>query len=203
MKMLEAYRKKRRFGRTPEPPPRRRTSASRQLFVVQKHRATQLHYDFRLEVDGVLRSWSVPKGPSLNPTVKRFAIAVEDHPLDYAEFEGVIPSGEYGGGTVMVWDRGGYQPEDAPDVAGALRRGRFKFILKGRKLKGAWVLVRTGGRRWLLVKHRDRFASSKDVAATAPRSVLSGRTLARIAADEGGDVAKAATGDPPPAARRR
>jgi bifunctional non-homologous end joining protein LigD len=203
MKPLEAYRRKRRFGRTPEPPPRPQSSRFGDVFVVQKHRATQLHYDFRLEVDGVLRSWSVPKGPSLDPAVKRFAIAVEDHPVDYADFEGVIPAGQYGGGTVMVWDRGRYEPEDGADVAGALRRGRFKVTLKGRKLKGAWVLVRTGGRRWLLFKHRDGFASSKDVTLTAPRSVLSGRTLARIAADEGGDVVKAASGDPPGVARRR
>jgi bifunctional non-homologous end joining protein LigD len=203
MKPLEEYKKKRRFGQTPEPPPKRKASRAGNLFVVQKHRATQLHYDFRLEVDHVLKSWSVPKGPSLDPSVKRFAIAVEDHPLDYAEFEGVIPEDEYGGGTVMVWDRGTYEPEDTDDVARGLRRGRLKITLKGRKLKGSWVLVRIGGRRWLLFKHRDRFASSKDVALVASRSVLSGRTLGRIAADEGGDVAKAATGDPPKPARRR
>jgi bifunctional non-homologous end joining protein LigD len=203
MKPLEEYRKKRRFGRTAEPRPKRKASRAGNLFVVQKHRATQLHYDFRLEVDEVLKSWSVPKGPSLDPSVKRSAIAVEDHPLDYADFEGVIPADEYGGGTVMVWDRGTYEPEDTDDVAGGLRRGRLKLTLKGRKLKGSWVLVRIAGRRWLLFKHRDRFAASKDIAVTASRSVLSGRTLARIAADEGGDVAKAATGDPPKVARRR
>jgi DNA ligase D-like protein (predicted 3'-phosphoesterase) len=186
MKPLEEYRKKRRFGRTAEPRPKRKASRAGNLFVVQKHRATQLHYDFRLEVDEVLKSWSVPKGPSLDPSVKRSAIAVEDHPLDYADFEGVIPADEYGGGTVMVWDRGTYEPEDTDDVAGGLRRGRLKLTLKGRKLNGSWVLVRIAGRRWLLFKHRDRFAASKDIAVTAPRSVLSGRTLARIAADEGG-----------------
>jgi bifunctional non-homologous end joining protein LigD len=147
MKPLEEYKKKRRFARTPEPPPKRKASRAGHLFVVQKHRATQLHYDFRLEVDRVLKSWSVPKGPSLDPAVKRFAIAVEDHPLDYAEFEGVIPEGEYGGGTVMVWDRGTYEPEETDDVARALRQGRLKLTLKGRKLKGSWVLVRIGGRR--------------------------------------------------------
>lgn len=111
MKPLEEYRKKRRFGRTPEPPPKRKASRAGNLFVVQKHRATQLHYDFRLEVDQVLKPWSVPKGPALDPSIKRFAIAVEDHPLDYADFEGVIPADEYGSGTVMVWDRGTYEPE--------------------------------------------------------------------------------------------
>jgi bifunctional non-homologous end joining protein LigD len=182
-------------------PPSRRRHARRRgpatSFVVQKHRATPLHYDFRLEVDQALKSWSVPKGPSRDPSVKRFAIAVEDHPLDYAEFEGVIPEDEYGGGTMTVWDRGTYEPEDTDDVARSLRRGRLRLTLKGRKLKGLWILVRIGGRRWLLFKHRGRFAASKDVARVAPRSVLSGRTLARIAADEG------ATGEPPKVARRR
>lgn len=200
---LEQYRKKRRFGRTPEPGPRRRDSSSGRLFVVQKHRARQLHYDFRLEVSGVLKSWSVPKGPSLDPSVKRFAVAVEDHPVDYAGFEGIIPEGEYGGGTVMLWDRGTYRPAPGLDVAAALRRGQLAFTLQGRKLKGGWALVRLRGRDWLLVKQRDRHASSTDVTAAAPRSVLSRRTLAQIAADEGGDVAKAASGDPAPAARRR
>ena len=168
---------------------------------MQKHRARQLHYDFRLEVDGVLKSWSVPKGPSLDPSVKRLAVAVEDHPVDYASFEGIIPEGEYGGGTVMVWDRGTYQPEDSTDVATALRKGRLAFTLEGRKLKGGWSLVRLRGRDWLLIKRRDRYASTKDITTEAPKSVLTGRTLAQIAADEGGDVAKAASGDPPTRAR--
>jgi bifunctional non-homologous end joining protein LigD len=146
-------------------------------------------------MDGVLKSWAVPKGPSLDPKVKRLAMAVEDHPLDYADFEGIIPEGEYGGGTVMVWDRGTYIPEG--NMRAGYDKGEVKFLLQGSKLKGSWVLVRTNGRQWLLMKHRDAFASSDPITDTAPTSVISGRTLAEIAADEGGNVAKAATGDPP------
>jgi len=204
---LDEYRRKRRFDVTAEPrgatAPRRRVRKLR--FVVQKHRAARLHYDFRLEWDGVLLSWAVPKGPSLDPSVKRLAMAVEDHPIEYAGFEGVIPAGEYGGGTVMVWDRGTYVP-DAPDVGKSLARGEIKFRLEGEKLRGSWVLVRTRGRyggerSWLLIKHRDDAASDVDVAETAPRSVLSDRLLAEIAFEEGGDVRQAATADPPSAIR--
>jgi len=174
-----------------------RTPIERRLFVVQKHRASALHYDFRLEAGGVLVSWAVPKGPSLNPKEKRLAMAVEDHPLDYARFEGVIPEGEYGGGTVMVWDTGTYELEDDDPFADAIRRGRIPFTLHGKKLKGAWTLVRTDGRRWLLIKRRDRASSDTvDITAAKPRSVLTRRLLAGIARDEGGDIAKAATGDP-------
>jgi bifunctional non-homologous end joining protein LigD len=201
---LQEYRTKRRLKKTPEPAPTLKASRSRSLFVVQKHRASQLHYDFRLEADRSLKSWSIPKGPSLDPTVKRFAVAVEDHPVDYANFEGVIPEGEYGAGTVMIWDRGTFVPENVTDVAAALRKGKLAVTLKGRKLKGRWALVRMGGRRrWLLMKQRDRYASKDDITLSAPRSVLSRRTLARIAADEGGDVQKAATGDPRKRARGR
>lgn len=196
MSQLDEYKKKRRFGRTPEPEPEKRRSESGRLFVVQKHRASHLHYDFRLEDRGVLKSWAIAKGPSLDPTVKRLAMAVEDHPLDYAEFEGVIPEGEYGGGTVMIWDRGEYQPEGITDVEAAMRKGDFKFVLNGSKLKGSWVLVRTRNNQWLLIKHRDGHASTDDVAVSQPNSVVTGRTLAEIAAQAGGDVEKAATGDP-------
>jgi bifunctional non-homologous end joining protein LigD len=154
-------------------------------------------------VDGVLKSWSVPKGPSLDPSVKRLAVEVEDHPVDYADFEGVIPEGEYGAGAVMVWDRGTYRPEAGQDVATALRKGRLTFTLEGRKLKGGFSLVRLRRRNWLLVKRRDRYASKKDITLAAATSVLTGRTLAQIAADEGGDVIKAASGDPPKSRRRR
>ncbi len=194
---LATYRAKRRFDATPEPPARRARSATGRLYVVQKHRASQLHYDLRLEADGVLKSWSVPKGPSLDPAVKRLAMEVEDHPVEYGGFEGIIPEGEYGGGTVMLWDRGTYVPEESDDPAAALRKGALKFTLRGKKLKGSWTLVRMrGSRQWLLIKHRDAHASKDDITTKAPNSVASKRLLAQIAADEGGDVAKAATGDP-------
>ena len=201
---LSVYKQKRRFKKTPEPGPKKKHSASGRTFVIQKHRASHLHYDLRLEVDGVLKSWAVPKGPSLNPKDKRLAMAVEDHPLDYAHFEGVIPEGEYGGGTVMVWDRGTYTPEaETSDVARAIAEGELKFSLQGTKLRGSWVLVRTRDRQWLLIKHRDSFASEESVTDTQATSVLSDRTLAEIAADEGGNVKKAATGDPETPARRK
>jgi bifunctional non-homologous end joining protein LigD len=205
---LTEYRRKRRFEKTPEPSgdrePRRRGKAL--AYVVQKHRATALHYDFRLEWKGVLLSWAVPKGPSLDPSVKRLAMQTEDHPLAYATFEGIIPEGEYGGGTVMVWDRGTWTPE-VPDVDAALRKGELKFALRGKKLGGSWVLVRTRGgpsgkTAWLLIKHRDAFASDEDIATTQPRSVASKRILAEIAWQEGGNVEKAATGDPESEIRR-
>jgi len=170
---------------------------------VQKHRASQLHYDFRLEFNGVLLSWAVPKGPSLDPSVKRLAMQVEDHPVEYANFEGVIPEGEYGGGTVMVWDTGSWLPEQE-EVAAALTKGDLKFTLRGKKLRGSWVLVRTrgfgrsSGKSWLLIKHRDRHASKIDITRKQPKSVLTKRLLADIARAEGGDVSKAATGDPMP-----
>jgi len=154
----------------------------------------------------VLLSWAVPKGPSLDPSVKRLAMQVEDHPREYADFEGIIPESEYGGGTVMVWDRGTWTPEVA-DVDAALRKGELKFALDGKKLCGSWVLVRTRGGpsgkpAWLLIKHRDRFASDEDVATSRPRSVVSGRIMAEIAWQEGGNVDKAASADPPAEIRR-
>src|SRR3989475_12603363 len=193
---LTEYKKKHRFKTTPEPGPKKKSSEFGNIFVVQKHRATQLHYDFRLEADGVLLSWAVPKGPSMDPKVKRLAMHVEDHPVDYARFEGVIPEGEYGGGTVMVWDTGTYELEGDETFDEALRKGRIVFTLNGKKLKGGWVLVRTRGRQWLLMKRKDRDGSIVDVTRAKPRSVLTRRLLAGIARDEGGDVAKAATGDP-------
>ena len=202
---LTTYRQKRRFDVTPEPSGRTASTRKRNralVYVIQKHRASHLHYDFRLEWNGVLLSWAVPKGPSLDPSVKHFATRVEDHPLDYAFFEGAIPEGEYGGGTVMLWDKGTWVP-DSEDAGAALDRGELKFTLRGKKLKGSWVLVRTRGfgrkpdrSSWLLIKHRDRYASTKDVAESEPYSVASHRLLADIARDEGGDVSKAATGDP-------
>jgi bifunctional non-homologous end joining protein LigD len=198
MSPLDEYKKKRRFGSTPEPPAESKRSTSGRSFVVQKHRASHLHYDFRLEHDGVLKSWAIPKGPSLDPAVKRLAMAVEDHPVDYCDFEGIIPEGEYGGGTVMVWDRGTYEVERKDDVATGLNKGDLKFSLHGTKLKGSWALVRTRDRQWLLIKHRDGHASADDITVSQPASVLTGRKLVDIAADEGGDVEKAASGDQPP-----
>ena len=201
---LRKYREKRNFNRTAEPAgdgKSKKTEKRPLIFVIQKHRATQLHYDFRLEFAGVLLSWAVPKGPSLDPATKRLAMEVEDHPLDYADFEGVIPEGEYGGGTVMVWDRGTWTAENG-DIEAALKKGDLKFTLQGEKLHGSWVLVRTRGfgskadKSWLLIKHRDRFASKSDITIQKPRSVVSRRLLAEIAREEGGDVEKASTGDP-------
>jgi bifunctional non-homologous end joining protein LigD len=202
---LAKYREKRNFRTTPEPAGRAASKSSPArsslIYVIQKHRATQLHYDFRLEFDGVLLSWAVPKGPSLDPSVKRLAMQVEDHPVDYAQFEGVIPEGEYGGGTVMVWDQGVWASEQN-DVQAAINKGDLKFTLQGEKLQGSWVLVRTRGfgskadKSWLLIKHRDKFASTNDITAEQPRSVVTKRLLAEIARDGGGDVEKAATGDP-------
>jgi bifunctional non-homologous end joining protein LigD len=202
---LTEYRNKRRFDVTSEPPGDRfppQRSAKPLRYVIQKHRASHLHYDFRLEWNGVLLSWAVPKGPSMDPSVKRLATQVEDHPLEYADFEGVISPSEYGGGTVMVWDDGSWSPE-IPDVDEGLSKGEIKFNLNGAKLKGSWVLVRTRvfGRSdrpsWLLIKHRDFFASKHEITLDQPRSAISNRTLAEIARDGGGDVARASTGDPP------
>ena len=202
---LKDYRKKRDFEVTPEPlggGEAQASSGKALAYVIQKHQASHLHYDFRLEWDGVLLSWAVPKGPSLDPSVKRLAMQVEDHPVEYGGFEGVIPEGEYGGGTVMVWDHGTWTPEVA-DVKAALEKGDLKFTLNGAKLKGSWVLVRTrgfggGGKRtsWLLIKHRDRFASTKDITVEEPRSASTGRLLAEIAQAGGGNVEKAVAGDP-------
>ena len=202
MASLIDYKKKRHFKKTPEPGPEKKTSDTGRLFVIQKHRATQLHYDFRLETDGVLKSWAVPKGPSLDPSVKRLAMEVEDHPVDYADFEGVIPEGEYGGGTVMVWDYGIYAPENTKSVSAALAKGELKFVVLGKKIKGSFALVRTRGRQWLLIKHRDEYAEPGEITESAPFSVFTKRTLAEIAEDEGGDVKKAATGDPKKLPRR-
>jgi DNA ligase D-like protein (predicted 3'-phosphoesterase) len=178
---LKEYREKRDFRVSPEPSglaSKKQTKRSRsRIYVVQKHQASRLHYDFRLEHNGVLLSWAVPKGPSLDPSVKRLAIQVEDHPLEYAQFEGVIPDGQYGAGAVMVWDIGTWRPEQ-DDVADAIKKGELKFTLRGKKLRGSWVLVRTPGygrnarKSWLLIKHRDRYASKRDITVVQPKSVL-------------------------------
>ncbi len=189
MKALERYRRKRDFRATPEPSGRTRRPRGALSFVVQKHDASHLHYDFRLEWDGVLKSWAVPKGPSLDPSQKRLAVEVEDHPLEYGSFEGRIPEGQYGAGTVIVWDRGTWVPEDDPQRAH--RRGRMGFRLEGEKLHGDWSLVRMNGREsngktnWLLIKKKDEAAKSTragDILKTRPESVLSGRAKPRTGA---------------------
>ena len=182
---LAEYNRRRRFDVTPEPAGKMGRAKKKELeFVVQKHRASSLHYDFRLQHDGVMLSWAIPKGPSLDPANKRFAMQTENHPIEYNRFEGVIPEGEYGGGTVMIWDRGTWEPE-VEDVDRALAKGDLKFTLHGQKLRGSWVLVRMRERQWLLIKHRDKVASTTDVTAAKPRSAVSRRTLAGIARSAG------------------
>ena len=197
---LEEYKKKRNFSKTPEPSgdaPKKRTAKEPLFFCVQKHLASHLHYDFRLEWKGVLLSWAVPKGPSLNPADKRLAMHVEDHPIEYGTFEGVIPEG-YGAGIVMLWDRGTWEPE-TDDVEAALKKGDLKFTLNGYKLKGSWVLVKTSGgyggragepgRSWLLIKHRDDWAGPIDITTFAPHSVKTpDADLADILAADNPDI---------------
>lgn len=193
---LSTYRRKRDFTKTAEPSGKLPVKASKQLrFVIQKHAARRLHYDLRLELDGVFKSWAVTRGPSLTPQDKRLAVEVEDHPLDYGDFEGTIPQGQYGGGTVQLWDRGYWSPVGALSAEEQLRKGELKFLLAGERLQGSWVIVRMkrdrdGGKRtnWLLIKHRDEFA--RDAAATQKlidedASVASGRTMKDIAAGKG------------------
>jgi bifunctional non-homologous end joining protein LigD len=202
--VLEKYKQKRNFTSTPEPAGDAGVAAERVkkaeagsglFFCVQKHLASHLHYDFRLEHKGVLLSWAVPKGPSLDPKTKRLAMHVEDHPYEYGTFEGVIPSG-YGAGIVMLWDQGTWTPE-VDDVDAALKKGDLKFTLDGYKLKGSWVLVRTGGwgsrgsgdgRSWLLIKHRDDWAGDVDITEFAPRSVKTDGDFEDILAADKPDV---------------
>ena len=182
---LAEYNRRRRFDLTPEPAGKVGNVKNKiREFVIQKHRASRLHYDFRLEHDGVMLSWAVPKGPSLDPATKRLAMETEDHPIEYNRFEGVIPEGEYGAGTVMIWDHGTWAPE-VDDVDRALAKGDLKFTLHGKKLTGSWVLVRTRNRQWLLIKHRDQSASNEDVTVAKPRSAVSRSTLAGIARSAG------------------
>jgi DNA ligase D-like protein (predicted 3'-phosphoesterase) len=192
---LEMYRKKRDFRKTREPSGKSRRKAGRR-FVIQKHAARSLHYDFRLEADGVLKSWAVPKGPSTNPKDKRLAMPTEDHPLGYRDFEGVIPEGEYGAGAVIVWDRGTYRnlteddDGDEVPVSEALAGGHLKIWLDGEKLRGGYALTRIGkgkDKRWLLVKMDDEETDARrNPVSTEPESVLSGRTVEEVAEEEGG-----------------
>src|SRR6187399_221917 len=179
---LSLYRKKRTFVETPEPTGGN-SKADELIFVIQKHDATRLHYDFRLEMAGVLKSWAVPKGPSTDPSVKRLAMMVEDHPYDYKDFEGIIPKGNYGAGTVIVWDKGTYEPIEKIEGKKAqekhllkqLKDGSLKIILHGKKLKGEWALVHTkqSENSWLLIKHRDKYAAEADITEKT-KSVASG-----------------------------
>ena len=211
---LAEYHSKRDFNRTAEPAGQASAAGGgepeatgaeaadaspplRRVFVVQKHDASRLHYDFRLEMGGVLKSWAVPKGPSLDPADKRLAVMVEDHPLEYALFEGTIPEGEYGGGTVMLWDAGWWEPDEAwmKEAKGhaalppeeALAKGELKLVIHGAKLSGSWALVRTkwqGENNWLLLKHRDEAARpGSNIEEEAPDSVATGRSLEQIAAE--------------------
>jgi bifunctional non-homologous end joining protein LigD len=192
---LSEYLAKRDFAKTAEPAGKSQIRPSgKSRFVIQKHDATRLHYDLRLELDGVFKSWAVTKGPSLNPADKRLAVEVEDHPLDYGDFEGTIPKGQYGGGTVQLWDRGYWQPEGRLTPEQALAKGDLKFTLDGDRLLGCWVLVRIKNDRmrgkrtnWLLIKHRDDHALDSEGAAILAndRSVASSRTMAAIAAGTG------------------
>jgi bifunctional non-homologous end joining protein LigD len=202
---LEEYKRKRRFEETPEPPPKVEKKNSHR-FVVQKHDATRLHYDFRLEMEGVLKSWAVPKGPSLDPADKRLAMQVEDHPVSYFDFEGTIPEGNYGAGTVIVWDVGTWEPLSPVPVNGEyvsgtdaeasamLKKGDFKIRLHGKKLNGDFALIHMKGRRpgskgteWLLIKKHDDSAVEGYNIDDYDKSALSGKTLAQIAGDEGAD----------------
>jgi bifunctional non-homologous end joining protein LigD len=196
---LAEYRRKRDFARTHEPSGDASASPSlegRLRFVIQKHAASRLHFDLRLELDGVMKSWALPKGPSLDPSVKRLAMQVEDHPIDYNTFEGTIPKGEYGGGTVMLWDRGTYSsdvatsPDEEEDaIREGLKRGDLKITFHGERLHGSYALIRMKFARdgsssrpqWLLIKHRDEFASDGDVVAENMTSVDTGRTMEEIA----------------------
>ena len=188
---LKEYHEKRDFQKTPEPRGRAGRKTGQPLFVLQKHAARTLHYDFRLEVDGVLKSWAVPKGPSTDPKVKRLAVPTEDHPLEYAQFEGTIPAEEYGGGTVLIWDTGTYRnlKEEDPDhepmsMTEALASGHLTIWLEGHKLKGGYAMIRTGRGDWLLIKMKDEYADAqRDLVSSQPESAVSGRTIEEIAGE--------------------
>src|SRR4051794_4588725 len=185
---LEEYKRKRDFQKTPEPSPGRVLASAEKLsYLIQKHDATRLHYDFRLELDGVLLSWAVTKGPSLDPADKRLAVRTEDHPLSYGAFEGTIPKGQYGGGTVMLWDQGSWEPKGDPHAG--LKKGHLSFILHGKRLKGGWNLIRMRGNEkrenWLLIKEKDADArldgTDPDFLEDLSSSVKSGRSMDEIA----------------------
>jgi bifunctional non-homologous end joining protein LigD len=185
MDELNKYKQKRDFGKTVEPEARvKKGRGNNLIYVVQKHKARNLHYDLRLELNGVLKSWAIPKGPSTNPSQKKLAVPTEDHPIDYADFEGIIPAGQYGAGTVIVWDNGTYKNlKDDISLEEAYRKGRLEIFIDGEKLKGGYALIRTGknqenDRRWLMIKMKDKYAdSSRNPLKNEPRSVLSNKTI--------------------------
>lgn len=185
IKKLESYKRKRDFTKTSEPKPKIKTSKHKNIFVIQQHHASHMHFDFRLEIDGVLKSWAVPKGPSTNPKIKRLAVLTEDHPLDYATFEGQIPEG-YGAGTVIVWDTGTYKNETEKNgkkfsMPEAFEHGHIHIILKGKKLKGGYTLTRFKDKNWLLVKTNDDYADARrNPVTTEPESVLSKTTIKNL-----------------------
>jgi DNA ligase D-like protein (predicted 3'-phosphoesterase) len=193
---LSAYHKKRNFKKTAEPVGTLKKKKSKQpLFVIQEHAASHLHFDFRLEIDGVLKSWAIPKGPSLDPAIKRLAVETEDHPMEYATFEGIIPKGQYGGGTVMVWDIGTYEnvkEEYKMSMHEAYEQGRIEIFLQGKKLKGNFALIHThrpgdNGRQWIFFKMDDEYASKKrNPVNTQKKSALTGRTMNQIKKEETG-----------------
>ena len=193
---LNQYESKRKFGKTPEPKAGYRPRGKDLIFVIHKHAARTLHYDLRLELEGVLKSWAVPKGPPMDPSLKRLAIMVEDHPLDYKDFEGVIPEGNYGAGSVIIWDRGFYhhpfsrnRKESEKLLREGLRKGDMKFVLDGEKLHGEFALVKTGrdDKSWLLLKKRDRYATGGDVLGEN-RSVVSNKTLEDVFRSQTGEI---------------
>ncbi len=182
---LAAYRAKRKFNDTSEPRGRKHPSSTLPIFVIHKHNARSLHYDFRLEDEGVLKSWAIPKGPSTDPAVKHLAVQTEDHPFDYKDFEGVIPPGNYGAGQVIIWDRGTYQNLKEPlSLSECIKKGEIVVALNGKKLKGKYALVRThlrGGDSWLFFKMKDEYANSQRVITTdQPNSVVSGKSIESI-----------------------
>ncbi|MFP4562257.1 MAG: DNA polymerase ligase N-terminal domain-containing protein [Spirochaetia bacterium] len=181
---LEEYKRKRDFRKTREPEGKPGKESGKPIFVIQKHDASNLHYDFRIEVDGVLKSWAVPKGLSTDPKDKRLAIHTEDHPLEYADFEGTIPEDQYGGGTVMVWDRGTYENIKDTPISDALDEGHLEIHLKGKKLEGGYALIRTprgGKEQWLIIKMKDDYADARrNPVSTEPDSVVTGRSLEDI-----------------------
>src|SRR5437867_8117349 len=189
--LLKKYREMRKFGETPEPAGGKPRKSKLPMFVIQKHHASRLHYDFRLEMEGVLKSWAVPKGPSYDPAAKRMAMMTEDHPYDYGSFEGVIPEGNYGAGNVIIWDTGKWEfIEPGDDPVKAVRDGKLTFRLYGKKMFGEWALVRIKGRspkgnEWLLIKHRDKYANPNvDVTEVAPRSIISNLDVDEIGAEK-------------------